>query len=34
MGCIHGFSFSSTSPGKKPMSRPSGMTGRETSMRV
>jgi len=26
MGCIHGFSFSSTSPGRNPMSRPSGIT--------
>ena len=29
MGCIHGLSFSSTSPGRKPMSRPSGMIGRD-----
>jgi hypothetical protein len=32
MGFIHGFSFAPTSPGRNPMSRPSGKIGRLTSI--
>src|SRR4030067_254474 len=33
IGCIQGLSFSSTSPGRNPMSFPIGKTGRETRSR-